>query len=272
MSTFDGVNGPASATTLGTGLSKEGQALQGQIDRINYGKRVPLPSRKAALKYYIHNVSPFTWTRSMGGLGTCTIRAGCRCKVCSETNPGEVVALAIPEFIYEYKCAEWAGAGFGNKPQEYREQDGMEFTLDLLGKLPPSIEDNDLTLKGAFWSESPKPTLEEFGKATEICNKYLQTLVRDANAAWHTGDRISRLGVMGNQKYIIAAQHLLIETEWASLPKPNVPCLACGNPMPSNAIVHGGSNGCGAIINREKYEKFFGAEGKVDAKPPMRTI
>ena len=255
MSALDGVTGPATATTGGTELSREGAALKAQIDRINYGKRVPLPARKPVPKYWIHNVSPFTWTRSMGSLGSYVIRSGCRCKLCVEMNPEPWAPLAIPEFIYEYKCAQW-DKRYGNQPQEYREQDGMEFTLDLLGKLPPSIEDNDLTRMGVFWSDAPKPSLEAFAKATDVCNKYMQTLVRDANAAWHTGDRFSRLGIMGNQKYIVAAQHLLIETEWASLPKPNVPCPACGNPMPSNAIVHGGSNGCGAIIDRERAEKF----------------
>jgi hypothetical protein len=266
MSAFDGVTGPATGTTVGTNLSKEGQALQSQIDRINYGKRVKLPARQPVPKYYIHNVSPFTWTRSMGGLGTFIIRPGCRCTICKEFYPDSYVPLVVNDFIYEYKCAQW-DKRYGNQPQEYREQDGFEFTLDLLGKLPPSIEDNDLTVKGVFYSESPKMTIEEFGKANDICQKYMQTLVRDANAAWHTGDRFSRLGIMGNQKYVIAAQHLLIETEWASLPKPNIPCPACGNPMPGNAIVHGGSNGCGAIINRAKAEEF----GLIE-KPAARPV
>ena len=269
MSAFDGVTGPATGTTMGTGLSKEGSALQGQIDRINYGKRVALPQRQPKKFFYIHNVSPYNWTRSMGGLGSYLIKCGCRCRVCAELHPEIVQPLMIPEFIYEYKCAQW-DKRFGNQPQEYREQDGLEFVLDLIGKLPPSIEDNDLTKMGVFYSESPKPTIEEFAVADNICKKYMQILVRDADAAWHTGDRFSRLGVMGNQKYIIAAQHLLIETEWASLPKPNIPCPACGNPMPANAIVHGGSDGCGVIVDKAKWDKFFFAQ-KQEPKP-MREI
>jgi hypothetical protein len=269
MGVFESATGPETGTTLGTNLSKEGAVLQAQVDRINYGKRVPLPQRKPSKFYYIHNVSPFTWMRGMGSLGSYVIRAGCRCKICSEMTPEAASPLAIPEFIYEYKCAQW-DKKFGNQPQEYREQDGLEFVLDLIGKLPPSIEDNDLTTKGVFWSEKEKPTLEEFATADGICKKYMQMLVRDANAAWHTGDRFSRLGIMGNQKYIIAAQHLLIETEWASLPKPNIPCPACGNPMPSNAIVHGGAAGCGAIINREKAEQFGLIEKP--ANKPVKVI
>jgi len=220
------------------------QQAQSEIAGLNKKIIDPVPEKilKSGSPIYIYNVGPWRWIRSMASLGTYTIM---------ECPPGQRHSppLVIPHLIRETIPHEASNWRMGN-----RFEDGEDVALAILGEGPFQSKEQGYSRVGVFIAKGEEPTEQELVKAENLLRQYRETQVAEADAYWNAGPQQYQMIVAEHRE---AAAALGVEREWVKPIRETIECPGCGARVNPRIALHAvQQGGCGAIINRERYEKM----------------
>jgi hypothetical protein len=122
----------------------------------------------------------------------------------------------------------------------------------------------DLSKWGVFWSLKEKPTEEELSKAKARLEKNYRALLQEA-------DDFARAGQYARimPDHHLAASHFKYRAAWNAQVEVPETCPACGGGMKKGSVVHGGVDGCGAVLDWEKAVEY-GQKSKADVPESKR--
>lgn len=118
-----------------------------------------------------------------------------------------------------------------------------------------------LAAKGCFIPAGPLPTNEELAQAHAARREYLQKCVNDGNVEYSRTQRVD--DIPGEWKR--ACVELGVQTDWAFVAPPEMfECPVCAERLKVGVAL---CKSCGAILDREKAEKFGLLEEREPAQP-----
>lgn len=153
-------------------------------------------TRRAAIEnqLYIYNVSPYTWVRSQGSLGTFIVPA---------KEQGEVVSkpCIVPGLIVE---AVYIGA-MGDGQFENREHDGVLVAMDIMGTGMHQAPDNALTRFGVFLAEGVEPTTDEVLRAERAFEKHDEETIAEADMEYSINNGMRTISLPDGSTKMVSA-------------------------------------------------------------------
>jgi hypothetical protein len=219
------------------------EEARAQLVGLNQKKvdQIPEMLKKLARQthFRIYNVGPYPWLREMGSMGTWTIQK-------PDPETGISPYLMVPAILFE------------TVPEDVDKMkqvphDGRQFVDDLLGVGRFKNESQNLVKWGVFFTEGVEPTEEQLEEAHQHVLERCRDMVAQADAYEAQGPN-HLVNITEHHRW--AAKQLNIERPWSKETKAMIDCPGCGEKILPTVAVHGGRNGCGAILDRKRAEEL----------------
>jgi hypothetical protein len=216
-------------------------------------------TQRAAAKpaYYIFNIYPQSYSKSLGSLGSYYLPA------CAE---GEEYSkpLVINEIVITYTDQGEGRLGFMT-------DEGLAVAANILGceyrngEWLAGPHYSDLRDWGCFVSTSETPTAKELTEAKTRLRRKMEQLVAKADQkALEGNEGLKEIDAIHRK----AAHYLNVSRTWATLPVQMDGCPACGSQVKPGVAI---CPHCTAVLDEAKARAFFPERfARIDALTPAR--
>jgi hypothetical protein len=219
---------------------KAGKELADKCRKLNEKSLIRLDERlrKSGSPLYIFNVSPESYTTSLGSMGTWTIKG---CEEGREYSEATIVPFIVPEALPTdlRKAVE-------------RAEMGIDVAKDIC-RIGPTCSPAESLLKlGVFISESPVPSKEKIAEANRNLQAEAARLVQEADNIVANGEPLINI----TRRHRWASNFINQPRKWNETDSgEKEKCPACQSPI-AKGTVKCPQGHCGAILDWERALEF----------------
>lgn len=209
------------------------RSVSARLSKLVGFKRKPMPHIDAMDRpsVYIYNVSNIehVWRCPGTALPRLVMQA---CPEGADYGPPTIINELITD---EY---------LGSDSTEHDMYNGEEIAFAAIQEGPGLPTSISLRPRGVFLSKTNPPHPSEIAAAKKLLTTTCEKLLREADA-FFAGGKMLEL----SEEHRWAAAQLGQVRDWNKAHVQMIACASCGNPVKATASIHGGRDGCDAVIN-----------------------